>query len=59
MNLKLVDIVSSIVTRNHVTDKDIERTVLYLVRDDILQDVRTLRRIGKAVNRMIEYENTP
>ena len=55
--MKLIDVVSSIVTNDDlVSDKDIEETILYLLRDNILQDARALKRIYKKLKDDIEYK---
>jgi hypothetical protein len=56
-NMKLVDVVASLICGNErIMPKDIENTVLYLVSDSVLDDVRVLRRIAKKINETVELE---
>ena len=57
--MKLCDVVQAIVIKENVSAKDIEATILFLVHDDILTDVRVLRRIVKKLNADMEYEDAP
>ena len=57
--MKLCDLVQAIVLKEEVSAKDIEATVLFLVQDNILADVRVLRRIVKTLNAKMEYEDAP
>jgi len=57
--VKLCDVVQAIVIKEEVSPKDIEATVLFLVQDSILTDVRVLRRIVKKLNAVMEYEDAP
>ena len=55
--MKLVDGVASLICGNErIMPKDIENTVLYLVSDSVLDDVRVLRRIAKKINETVELE---
>jgi hypothetical protein len=56
-NMKLVDVVASLICGNErIMPKDIENTVLYLVSDSVLDDVRVLRRIAKKINETVVLE---
>jgi len=57
--VKLYDVVQAIVLKQDVSAKDIENTILFLVQDNILDDVRVLRRIVKQLNADMEYEDAP
>ena len=57
--MKLKDIVESIVLTNDISGKDIETTILYLVSDSVLQDIRVLRRIVKKISNIMEFEDAP
>ena len=57
--MKLYDVVQAIVLKQDVSAKDIENTILFLVQDNILDDVRVLRRIVKQLNADMEYEDAP
>jgi len=54
--MKLCDVVQAIVLIKGVSQKDIEATVLFLVQDSILTDVRVLRRIAKTLKAELEYD---
>jgi hypothetical protein len=55
--MKLCDIVRAIVVKEDITGKDIENTILFLVQDSVLRDVRVLRRIVKKLNDEKKYED--
>ena len=57
--MKLCDVVQAIVLQEDVSAKDIEATVLFLVQETVLTDVRVLRRIVKELNADMEYEDAP
>jgi len=57
--MKLKDIVESIALTNDISGKDIETTILYLVSDSVLQDIRVLRRIVKKISNIMEFEDAP
>ena len=57
--VKLCDVVQAIVLQEDVSAKDIEATVLFLVQETVLTDVRVLRRIVKQLNADMEYEDAP
>jgi hypothetical protein len=57
--MKLCDVVQAIVLKEEVSEKDIEATILFLAQDNILTDVRVLRRIVKKLNADMEYEDAP
>ena len=57
--MRLCDVVQAIVLKENVSAKDIEATILFLVQDNILTDVRVLRRIVKQLNADLEYEDAP
>ncbi len=55
--MKLYDVVKAIIIQENISDKDIENTVLYLVKDENLQDERVFRRIVKKIHEQMEYDN--
>ena len=57
--MKLCDVVKAIVIKEDVSARDIEDTILFLVGDTVLTDVRALRRIVKKLNADMEYEDAP
>jgi len=57
--MKLCDVVQAIVLGEKVSAYDIEHTIQFLTRDDILTDMRVLRRIVKRLNADMEYEDAP
>ena len=54
--MKLYDVVRAITVSQDVPQKDIERTILLLVGEDILQDPRAFRRIMKRLNNILKYD---
>lgn len=57
MNL-LCDVVKAIERDINLTDADIEATIYYLIDEDVIQDVKTFRRIVKKLNKILEYEES-
>lgn len=56
--MKLCDVVAAMVEKGRPTAKDVEDTVLFLMRGAVT-DVRVLRRVMKKLNNDLAYENAP
>jgi len=58
--MNLCDVVQAIVSTPKIglTDADIEATIYFLTEDHVLEDVKTLRRIVKKLNKILEYEES-
>ena len=57
--MKLVNVVSSLLENENIkiSNKDIKETVLYLLGDTVLDDVRVLKKIHQEITLMVGYEN--
>jgi hypothetical protein len=56
--MTLLDIVTAIVAKNKISPKEIENVVMFLTSDGILDDLKTLRRLTKKLNELMEYEES-